>query len=159
MGEVRTIAELMQRAGRVEAGAAQPYVLEGRLTLETLLGYGGWAQAWTPPYQPEAQALKALAAQRDAVDLWVFVATWCGDSRREVPRLLWTLSAAGWPVERLHLIGTDWDKRDAEGLAEAWRIERVPTLVVVRGEVELGRVVERAAGLLEVQLARIMAGG
>lgn len=156
MGEVTTVTGLMHLAGRASADAAQPYVLEGRLSVDALLRYRGWAEAWAPPYQPEAQALKAIAAARGQVDIWAFVATWCGDCRREVPRLLWTLSAAGWPLERLHLIGTDWDKRDAAGLVDVWRIERVPTFVVVRGEAELGRVVERADGLLEAQLAQIL---
>ena len=100
------------------------------------------------PEAPTAQALRP------------YLAEFLGDRRViELPRLLWTLSAAGWPLERLHLIGADWDKRDPEGLAEAWRIERVPTWVVVRGEAELGRIVERAEGPVEAQLARIMVGG
>ena len=49
-------------------------------------------------YQPDAEAVAALAAHGESTEVTVAFGTWCGDSRNWVPRLLRSLEAAGNPV-------------------------------------------------------------
>ena len=134
----------------------QPYMLEGEVTLEELLGFHAWAGLLAEPYVPAAQPVADIMAHMAGAELWVFLATWCGDCKRELPRLLRLLTAVGWPEDRLRLIGVDWDKRDSAGLAERWRVERVPTFIVVRAGHEVGRLVERPLKSLEQDIATLL---
>ncbi|MFY0532158.1 TlpA family protein disulfide reductase [Nannocystis pusilla] len=75
----------------------------------------------------------------------VIFGTWCGDSRREVPRLWRALDAAGPDLPfTLKYVGVDRQKTapgfDKEGLD----LRYVPTVIVVRDGREVGRIVERA---------------
>ena len=97
-----------------------------------------------------------IAQMHPDVDLLVFFGAWCGDSRREVPRLVKILQLAGVPESRVRYYGLDRTKKSADGLTDAHAIERVPTIIVLRGEQELGRVVELPRSTLEGDLFEIL---
>ena len=48
--------------------------------------------------KPDAEAAKALAAVEPGAEVTIFLGTWCGDSRREVPRFWHGLDEAGGAV-------------------------------------------------------------
>ncbi len=133
--------------------------LTGRLCRADLEACPGWEGAWAAAYNADAAALSAIRERARGLEVLVFVATWCPDSRREIPRFFKIIDQAGLGEVALTLIGLDLGKRDAEGLAAQWGIQAVPTFVFVRNGRELGRVVERATGTLEGDVARILATG
>jgi thiol-disulfide isomerase/thioredoxin len=108
---------------------------------------------------PDASAVAAIAAGADGATVLLVVGTWCPDSRREVPRFLAIMDAAGIRESQLTMVGVDRTKKDAEGLTEKWGITRVPTFVFLRNGQEIGRVVERtpAGATLEGEIARVLA--
>lgn len=79
----------------------------------------------------------------DDVTVFLFFGTWCHDSQREVPRLLKLLEAAGLGDENLRLIGLDYRKREPRGRASEFNVRYTPTAIFMRGDVEVGRIVER----------------
>ena len=79
----------------------------------------------------------------DDVTVWLFFGTWCHDSKREVPRLLKHLEAAGLGEENLKLIGLDYRKREPEGRATEFDVRYTPTAIFMRDGEEVGRIVER----------------
>jgi thiol-disulfide isomerase/thioredoxin len=92
--------------------------------------------------------------------LTIFMGTWCGDSRREVPRLLKMLDCCGFPMDQLQLImvsnHSDMYKK-SPGREEAGRnIIRVPTLIVESNGQEVGRLVEYPVLTLEKDLLAIL---
>jgi thiol-disulfide isomerase/thioredoxin len=92
--------------------------------------------------------------------LTLFMGTWCGDSRREVPRLLKMLDCCGFPMDQLNLImvsnHADMYKK-SPGHEEAGRnILRVPTLIVESSGQEVGRLVEYPVASLEKDLLAIL---
>lgn len=97
-----------------------------------------------------------IAKMQSDVDLLVFFGAWCSDSRREVPRLVKILQLAGIPESRVRYYGLDRTKKSADGLTDTYTIERVPTIIVVRGGEELGRVVELPRSTLEGDLFEIL---
>ena len=86
------------------------------------------------------------------------MATWCPDSKRELPRYFAIMDAAGVADSTLTMVGVDRTKKDNEGLTEKWGITRVPTFVFLRQGQEIGRVVERVAAgaTLEAEIAKIL---
>ncbi len=107
-----------------------------------------------PDFQPSFSdlsptALEFLRTWPDSIDILIFLGTWCSDSKREVPRFFEIIDAIQNPVFAYTLYGLDRNKRDDEGLAERYGIERVPTFIFFKGQLELGRVVESPRITLE----------
>ncbi|MBS3798503.1 MULTISPECIES: TlpA family protein disulfide reductase [unclassified Pseudoalteromonas] len=78
----------------------------------------------------------------------VLFGTWCHDSEREVPRLLKLLALSKVELAQLELVAVDYNKQDDKGLAELFKLKYTPTFIVLDGETELLRVVEKPEGSL-----------
>ena len=72
----------------------------------------------------------------------LFLGTWCGDSRREVPRLEKIFIELGIDFNKIAIITLDRDKVSPENEQEGKDIRYVPTLIVKNNDVEIGRIVE-----------------
>jgi thiol-disulfide isomerase/thioredoxin len=92
------------------------------------------------------------------VTVLLVMATWCPDSKRELPRFFAIMDGVGLDDAVLTMVGVDRTKKDPEGLTETWGITRVPTFVFLRNGREVGRVVEKlpAGATLEGEIARIL---
>ena len=103
--------------------------------------------------QGMAQLVSAVAQD---VDIIVFFGSWCGDSKREVPRFLRLADAAGIPPDRVRWYGLDRTKTSPDGLAAQFRIERVPTFIFLKNGAEVGRIVEHPSGTLAGDMIAIL---
>ena len=112
-------------------------LLTGDIKVAQLFGaHPGFAQGYET-FEPEPLELP------EDLTVWLFFGTWCHDSQREVPRLLKLLGAAGLGDENLRLIGLDYRKREPRGRAAEFNVRYTPTAIFIRGDVEVGRIVER----------------
>jgi len=138
-----------------------PPPLLGHLAREALREFAPWKAVWEQaPYAPDPSAVAAIKSNAQGVTIFAVVATWCPDTKRELPRYFATMDAAGIGDAGLTMVGVDRSKKDAEGLTEQYGITRVPTFVFLRGGREIGRFVERtpAGSTFEAEVARILAG-
>jgi len=113
--------------------------------------------------RPAALAQIAAAVQADStLAIEVFFGTWCGDSRRELPRLMRILDDAGLPASRVALYALSDNpgvfKMTPGGREHELFVHRTPTIALLRDGVELGRIVEKPATTVEEDLAAILAG-
>jgi len=136
-----------------------PAPLLGHVTREQIRAYESWKPLFVEPYAPDAAAIAAIRTRAGDVTVLLIVATWCPDSKREVPRFFAIMDGAGIRESQLTMVGVDRTKKDAEGLTEKWGVTRVPTFVFLRNGQEVGRVVERtpAGATLEGEIARVLA--
>lgn len=123
--------------------------------------FSEWFREGYEDYAPHPDILQALAgAEQRGVEMTLFFGTWCGDSQREVPRILKLLDELGFPEERVKLIAVDSGegvhKRSPDGEERGLEIYRVPTLVVHRDEAEIARLVEFPVLSLERDLLAIL---
>jgi thiol-disulfide isomerase/thioredoxin len=103
--------------------------------------------------------VRSIGSSARNVTVFAVVATWCPDTKRELPHLFAIMEAAEIPDTALTMVAVDRTKKDAEGMTEKLGITRVPTFVVLRKGEEIGRFVEKvpADSSLEKELARILA--
>lgn len=98
-----------------------------------------WRRKVDSGYRPDAAAMARLA-KADSFEVRMYMATWCHDSKKWVPRLL--ALAPQLPIRRLELVPVDTTKRDPRGWAQRDGLRFTPTTIVLRRGVELGRIIE-----------------
>jgi thiol-disulfide isomerase/thioredoxin len=153
------VAVAAAAAGSAPAAAARPPApdpLVGPVTRAALEDYETWKTLRAQDYTPDAAALKTIAERGKDVQVLAIVATWCPDSKREVPRFFKIYDQARLGMGKVTFVAVDRSKKDAEGLTVKYEILRVPTFVFFRGDKEIGRVTERAVTTLEQDIAAIL---
>jgi thiol-disulfide isomerase/thioredoxin len=110
-------------------------------------------------YVPEQNALQALKANRDSINIIAFGGTWCSDTKFILPKFFVLADAAGLSPDRVTLVGVDHSKKTIQHLSEAFGITNVPTIIVMKNGKEVGRVVEYGHnGMFDKELGEIISG-
>lgn len=110
---------------------------------------------WVSDAAIDVEAAKKLAQVPPGATVKIVLGTWCGDSRREVPRLWKALDVAGDVPFSVEIIGVDPDMNEATfTLGVRW----VPTIMVLRDGEEVGRIVESAPTVIEKDLLSLLDG-
>ncbi len=107
-------------------------------------------------YTPRKDLVDKIAGVQGSFDILVFFGTWSKASVSEVPKVLRALDAAGNKNLKLALYGVDRANKEGLGMSEKFNIQRVPTMIVLRGGTELGRIVEYPEKSCEEDLLRIL---
>jgi thiol-disulfide isomerase/thioredoxin len=138
--------------------AAEEAVLVGPTTREKVEAAPEWVQAEVDA-RPDAGAAQALGTVEPGVEVTVFLGTWCGDSRREVPRFWKALDMEGGTVPfQVRYVGVDHDKRQPADLIKENDVRYLPTFIVRRGGHEVGRIVESSPHGVEQDLLALLTG-
>jgi thiol-disulfide isomerase/thioredoxin len=106
----------------------------------------------------DQDVVELIRSVNSGVDFLVFLGTWCGDSRREVPHFLKIADRCGIEASRIRFYGLDRSKKSTDGLTDQYQIEKVPTLIFLRNGAEIGRITEKPTGTLEANMLSILAG-
>jgi len=143
-------------------------VVLGEIVREDIAGnLAGWDEEYFE-YRPDETILGGIAGLLDGIEIVVVLGTWCGDSRREVPRFWKVADAVGFDPARLTTFAVESAraKPDAaltEKLLEwsrsvrAWYgVTAVESIIVYRGGAEIGRIVEAPAVSIESDLLEIL---
>ncbi|MCH5716291.1 thioredoxin family protein [Niabella hibiscisoli] len=116
-----------------------------------------WFEENENVYNPAEPVLNSFKAQKDSVSFMVFFGTWCPDSHYVVPRFYKILEKAGIDKSRITLFALDRTKKDAAHFAANFNIQHVPTIIVLKGGKEIGRVVEYGiSGKFDEELAKVL---
>ena len=109
-------------------------------------------------YAINKEAVQVINNDSENLSIKLFMGTWCGDSRREVPRIYRILDAADFDESRLTLINVDREKNSPDGEETGLNIHHVPTLILYKNSSEIGRVIESPIQSLEEDMAEIING-
>jgi hypothetical protein len=116
-----------------------------------------WYEQNLKGYNPNKAALEGLKKHKDSIQLITFMGTWCEDSHVVIPQLFTLMDAAGFSQERFTLLGVDRKKTTLSHLSEALNVTKVPTIIVMKNGIELGRVIEFGKyGLFDMDLGEIL---
>jgi tetratricopeptide (TPR) repeat protein len=137
----------------------------------TLLGRHPKADLQLPPYNAwfdknysdyiiDTATIDKLKPLIKGKQFEIFMGTWCGDSRREVPRMYKILEYAGVRASNITLILVDNHdstyKQSPQHEEKDKQIFRVPDLIVYRKGKELNRIIEFPVVSLEKDLLNIL---
>lgn len=125
-----------------DSNTGNPMLL-GPIAIEELQQepFNGWYQMESQGYDVDIELTNAID-NPSQYSYEVFLGTWCGDSRREVPRMEKILSEMGVDIAMVSIIAVDRDKISPNGEHEGKDIRYVPTLIVSKDNQEIGRIVE-----------------
>jgi thiol-disulfide isomerase/thioredoxin len=142
----------------VKVAVPEEAVLLGPVSREKVEAVPEWVQAEVDA-RPEAAAAAALAAVEPGAEVTVYLGSWCGDSRREVPRFWKALDAAGAAVPfTVRYVAVDRQKKEPADAVAQDGIRYLPTFIVRRGGHEVGRVVETSPKGIESDLLALLNG-
>lgn len=141
---------------------AQDLPLLGPISHQSLASYqkGVWSGG-SSEYQPNLQQIDALSRINSKhLSVKVYLGTWCGDSKREVPKFMKIASQLGWDESQVSIVGlSDLDslyKQSPTHEEKGMSIYRVPTFIVYSRNKEIGRIIEKPVTSLERDLVSIL---
>ena len=92
----------------------------------------------------------------DDLEIIIYLGTWCGDSRREVPRFIKILDFLKYDMEDMNMVGLNRKKKAPEYQDNKWGIEFVPTFIFLKNGKEIGRIIETPELSLEEDFQAIL---
>jgi len=127
--------------------------LVGEVTPDSLLRH---SPEWGPEmrfYEPYRQAVEALRAQGQGVEVVAVFSVFCGRCRVQVPRLMRVAAEAqNLKARYLAVPGV------IDSTMERYRVRFLPTFIVLRDGREIGRITERPRASIEEDLVAILRG-
>ena len=142
----------------VENSEEQQEMLIGKFTKEDLqkAPYESWFKSEYDNFKPSAEAMETIKNNISDYEIMVFLGTWCGDSKREVPKLLKILDEVGYDLSNLTMVGVSRNKTTPEKLEEGWDINMVPSILFIKDGKEINRFVEYPRESIEDDIAKIV---
>jgi thiol-disulfide isomerase/thioredoxin len=123
----------------------------------TRVPHSTWYIKGYDEYQVNSEAVnKLLDINKDNLKIKIVMGTWCPDSRREVPRFMRILDIWKFPISQVIFIGVDNAKLSPVGEYESLNIQRVPTFIIYKNNIEAGRIIENPATSLEQDMVNIL---
>jgi len=107
-------------------------------------------------YKPEQTVLDQLKEAPTYYEIVIVLASWCHDSKIQVPRFLKVLDAINYPDDKLMMIAVNSNKQAYSLDVSVYDISRVPTFIVFKNSEEVGRITETPTHSLETDLLHIL---
>jgi thiol-disulfide isomerase/thioredoxin len=136
--------------------------LLGKINREGLTtnSFNSWYHKNYDNYLVNDKVVEALKDSLNQYTIKAFLGTWCGDSRRELPRFYNILDAANFPEAQLEVIALDRTqeayKRSPNAEEKGLNIHRVPTFIFYKDGKEVNRIVEFPKQTLERDILSIV---
>ena len=97
-----------------------------------------------------------MGMPKDDLTIKVVLGTWCPDSHKQTPRFMKIIDAWEFPVSEMTFIGVDDAKVCPIAEYEGLNIQRVPTFIFYRNNIEAGRIIENPVTSLEQDMVNIL---
>jgi thiol-disulfide isomerase/thioredoxin len=122
--------------------------------------YKSWFATNYEAYKTDGKLIKAISPELKEYKISLFMGTWCGDSKKEVPRLYKVLEASNFPMEQLSVIAVSGEaslyKQSPQHEEKGLNIHRVPTVIFYKNGKEVNRIVEHPISSFEKDIFNII---
>ncbi len=136
--------------------------LIGKSTCDALqqAPFDEWYNKNYDAYKLNADLINKSKGKTDGISVKAFMATWCGDSKRNVPVFYKVMDAVGIAEDSIELInvyrGDNKYKQSPTHEEKGLNIHRVPTFIFYKEGKEIGRIVESPMTSMETDVAQIL---
>jgi len=125
--------------------------------------YSLWFDANYENYQIDDSIIsKPTTMAPEDIKIKIFMATWCGDTKRNMPRFLKVIDQLDIKASQIEYYAMDARRdnyKQTHGDHEkGMNIHRVPTFIIEHDNHEVGRIVEHPMNTLEMDLIQILNG-
>ncbi len=108
-------------------------------------------------YVVDGEVLADLKASVYSCQITIVLATWCGDSKEQVPHFVKILDKLDYNTKKVNFICVDRSKQALGTEVETLNIQRVPTFIIYdQNGSELGRIIETPKTTLEEDFLHII---
>ncbi len=122
--------------------------------------FNAWFSKNYDDYLVNKAVTKQLKDSLKHCEIKVFLGTWCGDSKKEVPRFYKVLETAKFPENQLQVIAVnrteDAYKQSPNHEEKGLNIHRVPTFIFYKDGKEVNRIVEHPKETFERDMLSIV---
>jgi thiol-disulfide isomerase/thioredoxin len=119
--------------------------------------YSTWYLKGFDEYAINSEPLNKLMDKKtDNLKITIVMGTWCPDSRREVPKFMRILDIWRFPLSQVAIIGVDKNKKASVSGYESLDIQKVPTFIIYKNNIEAGRIIENPVTSLEQDMVNIL---
>lgn len=147
-----------------QKGSPMPSKILGKSTISDIKkapDHTEWFDKNYQAYQANENIINQLRQiSQKKISIEIFYGTWCGDTKREMPRFIKVLDNISFDQSRLTLIGLDNDsttlKQSPMHEERGKGIYRVPTFIIYENGKELARINEFPSETLERDLLKIL---
>jgi len=126
----------------------------------TSTNYNAWFAKEYDSYQPNQELIQKKSNDLKDYTITLFLGTWCGDSKRQVPRFYKVLEASNYPMQQLTTIAVSRKpgmfKQSPNHEEKGLNIHRVPTFIFYKNGVEINRIVESPVASFEEDIEHIL---
>ena len=124
--------------------------------------YNEWFKRNHDNYNVNEKIVNKLKDSLKNYTIKAFLGTWCGDSKKEVPRFYSILETVNFPENQLEVIALNKSdeayKQGPNGEEKGMNIHRVPTFIFYKDDKEVNRIVEHPKETLERDMLKIVSG-
>jgi len=109
-------------------------------------------------YKPNLNLMDSLKPLKN-YNIIIFGGEWCSDTKRELPRMIKILKVIDYQEEKLKifLLGRDKKCTNCKSYSpEKFNIKFVPTIILLKEDIEVGRIVESPSETLEKDLLKLI---
>lgn len=121
-----------------------------------LTEYKTWFDTTYHSYSTDPESIDKLKVKLNGVHIKVFLGTWCTDSQMHIPALFKILDEAKFRKKNLDMIAIDRTKENPIESLEGYEIDYVPTIIILKKEKEIGRIIESPIISLEKDILEIL---
>ncbi|MCB7481437.1 TlpA family protein disulfide reductase [Christiangramia sediminis] len=121
--------------------------------------FSKWFSPRYEEFSPETESMATIQENINDYKIKVLMGTWCGDSKRELPKLLKILDNADYNYKNIEMVAVDYNKTTPSKIEEELNVHRVPTIIFYKNGEEVNRFVEYSQGeSIEEDIADIVSG-
>lgn len=133
-------------------------MIVGECTRDAFLdtAFAGWYNQNYKTYEPDEDFISQIEKELNGIRITIVMATWCGDTKREVPRFLKILDLIDFPEECYTLLCVDRKRKGLKDEVDELDIQLVPTFIFYKDGEEIGRIIETPQLTLEEDFYKII---
>ncbi len=144
----------------IDSNSDRPYLL-GKIDKSSLTSnnYNSWFTKNYNEYKVDIETTQKLEMSLKEFEILAFMGTWCGESKREVPKFYKILEAIKFPKKQLNVIAvsskSNMYKQSPNHEEVGLNIHRVPTFIFYKNGKEVNRIVEEPVESFEKDILNI----